>query len=392
MKNVHLIMVTDQNNNKYYDMTQISDYEFEVKYGRIDSTCTTKRYSMDKWDSTYRSKIKKGYKDKTELVAERIETADYANIKEASVRKLIANLQSYADKTIKNNYQIVNVTQQMIDEAQTKINALNTQDLSSFNNTLLQIFSIIPRKMKKVQENLASSKNDFNAIIQREQDLLDILATQLTTQKKKVSNNNKTILEAFGLEIKEHDDELEKKVKSMLGEISNKYINCWYVKNEKTQERYDKHLASQKGIHKTEELFWHGSRNENWMSILTNGLMYRPSGAVVSGSMYNNPNCCAHYFANKARKSYGYTSSSNAYWVRGSAKKVYMAIFSVNVGKYHNVYTHTSECYNFSKDYLKKKGNYDSVFAHAGSSLHNDEIIAYDDAQITIHAIVELKG
>jgi poly [ADP-ribose] polymerase len=301
---------------------------------------------------------------------------------------LIANLQSYADKTIKNNYQIVNVTQQMIDEAQTKINALNTQDLRSFNNTLLQIFSIIPRKMKKVQENLASSKNDFNAIIQREQDLLDILATQLATQKKKVSNNNKTILEAFGLEIKEHDDELEKKVKSMLGEISDKYINCWYVKNEKTQERYDKHLASQKGIHKTEELFWHGSRNENWMSILTKGMMIRPTGAVYTGSMFGD----GIYMANKARKSYGYTSSSNAYWVRGSAKKVYMAIFSVNVGKYHNVYEHTSECYNFSKDYLKNKGNYDSVFAHAGRSLHNDEIIAYDDAQITIHAIVELKG
>ena len=388
MKNVHLIMVTDQNNNKYYDMTQISDYEFEVKYGRIDSTCTTKRYSMDKWDSTYRSKIKKGYKDKTELVAERIETADYANIKEASVRKLIANLQSYADKTIKNNYQIVNVTQQMIDEAQTKINALNTQDLKSFNNTLLQIFSIIPRKMKKVSENLASSKNDFKDIIQREQDLLDILATQLTTQKKKVSNNNKTILEAFGLEIKEHDDELEKKVKSMLGEISDKYINCWYVKNEKTQERYDKHLASQKGIHKTEELFWHGSRNENWMSILTKGMMIRPTGAVYTGSMFGD----GIYMANKARKSYGYTSSVSARWTNGNAKKVYMAIFLVNVGKYHNVYSHTSECYNFSKNYLKTKGNYDSVFAHAGKSLYNDEIIVYDKEQVTIHAIVELKG
>jgi poly [ADP-ribose] polymerase len=191
---------------------------------------------------------------------------------------------------------------------------------------------------------------------------------------------------------KEHDDELEKKVKFMLGEISDKYINCWYVKNEKTQERYDKHLASQKGIHKTEELFWHGSRNENWMSILTNGLMYRPSGVAIAGAMFHNSNCCAHYFANKARKSYGYTSSSNAYWVRGSAKKVYMAIFSVNIGKYHNVYSHTSECYSFSKTYLKDKGNYDSTFAHAGKSLRNDEIIVYDSSQVTIHAIVELKG
>jgi poly [ADP-ribose] polymerase len=344
---------------------------------------------MDKWDSTYRSKIKKGYKDKTELVAERIENADYAPIKNKSVASLIKKLQKFANKTVEDNYKMVNITQQMLDEAEQLIDELSKKNnVYAFNNALTEIFATIPRKMKKVQDYLATSNNDFPEIIKREQDLLDVLATQITTQNKKVSNNNKTILEAFNLEITEHDDELEKKVKSMLGEISDKYINCWYVKNEKTQERYDKHLASQKGIHKTEELFWHGSRNENWMSILTKGMMIRPTGAVYTGSMFGD----GIYMANKARKSYGYTSSSNARWTNGNAKTVYMAIFSANVGKYHNVYSHTSECYSFSKDYLQKKGNYDSVFAHAGKSLYNDEIIVYDKEQVTIHAIVELKG
>ena len=389
MKNVHLIMVTENNNNKFYDMNQISADSFEVKYGRIDSTCTTKVYPMSKWDSLYNSKIKKGYKDKSELVKEVVASNDYTAIPNKSVAKLIADLQAYAKKTVQENYEIVNVTQQMLDEAEMLIDELSKRTtVSTFNSALMEIFTTIPRRMKKVQDYLATSNKDFAKIVSRERDLLDTLTTQVATQNKKATANNQTLLEAFGLEIKEHDDELEAKVKDMLGEISDKYINCWYVTNEKTQKRYNDNMKSKRGIHKTEELFWHGSRNENWMSILTNGMMIRPSNAIYTGSMFGS----GIYFANKARKSYGYTSSAHAYWVNGNAQKVYMAIFSVNIGKYHNVYSHTSECYDFSKAYLKNKGNFDSTFAHAGNSLRNDEIIVYDEAQVTIHAIVELKG
>ena len=50
---------------------------------------------------------------------------------------------------------------------------------------------------------------------------------------------------------------------------------------------------------------------------------------------------------------------------------------------------HDSSCYNLSYDKLNKKG-FDSVFAHAGRSLKNDELIIYKKEQCTVKYIVEI--
>ncbi len=395
MKPVHLVMVTDKNNNKYYNMIPNGD-TFTIEYGRIDATKTVLSKPMSQWDKIYNSKIKKGYIDKSDLIVEVAEeSGDYAPISDRVIANLIRKLQDFANKTIESNYKITDkqVTQTMIDEAQSILDELSKKkDVESFNASLLELFATIPRKMKKVQDYLAKSTKDFAKIMSKEIDLLDVMAAKVNTNATKAIavKNNQTILESLGLTIKNKDNVLEEKVKDMLGEISDKYVNCWYVNNDFTQKRYDEHIANQTGIHKDEKLFWHGSRNENWMSILQNGLMYRPSGAIVTGAMFNDPKEVSLYFANKARKSFGYTSAG--YWTKGNAKTVYMAIFKVNTGKYHNVYKHTPECYTFGKKMLKKKGNYDSVYAHKGADLRNDEFIVYDLAQATIYALVELKG
>ena len=69
-----------------------------------------------------------------------------------------------------------------------------------------------------------------------------------------------------------------------------------------------------------------------------------------------------------------------------------MALFDVHVGNQYHVNTHTSECYKFSRKYLKNKGDYDSVYAHKGADLRNDEFIVYESSQCTIKAIVEMKS
>ena len=69
-----------------------------------------------------------------------------------------------------------------------------------------------------------------------------------------------------------------------------------------------------------------------------------------------------------------------------------MALFSVRVGKYKNIYKHTPECYTFTKKKLQDMGNYDSVYAHKGVDLVNDEFIIYDVNQCSIYALIELKA
>lgn len=46
----YLIMVTAENNNKYYNCFPEGD-NFRVEYGRVNSTKTTTSYPMSKWES-----------------------------------------------------------------------------------------------------------------------------------------------------------------------------------------------------------------------------------------------------------------------------------------------------------------------------------------------------
>ncbi len=388
-KPVHLVMVTAENNNKFYDMIPDGD-SFTIKYGRINATCTTLSKPMSEWDKIYRSKVKKGYVDKSELVAEAVINKDYATIADRDIAVLVDRLQGYAKHTIARHYEITagQVTPRMITEAEQVLGQLvNTADVQLFNDRLLELFTVIPRKMSKVQYFLAESKHDFQRIITKETDLLEVMKTQAVIATQPVASGD-DLLTSLGLTITKKDFNLEKEVRTMLGDISHKYVNCWYAGNNATAQRYDNRLASMTGVHAAEQKFWHGSRNENWFSILKTGMMIRPAGVATTGAMFGN----GIYFADRAKKSFGYTSARGSYWANGNDDHAYMAIFKVNTGKHHNVYRHTSACYDFNRANLLKAGNYDSVYAHKGADLVNNEYIVYGPDQCTIYALVELKG
>ena len=119
------------NNNKYYELIPDGEDYFIAKYGRIGvGGYQTKRYPIGKWDSTLKSKIRKGYVDQSRLVAETTivpnKKKEYLDINNPSIAQIVARLQSMARQAIKDNYTInsQNVTQAMIDEAQLILNNL----------------------------------------------------------------------------------------------------------------------------------------------------------------------------------------------------------------------------------------------------------------------------
>ena len=409
MKTKRLTCITADNHNKFYNMTENDDGTFTVEYGRIDQSSRTTTYPMSRWETIYNQKISRGYTDVTELY---IVGNSVSEVEKTSspLDKVIVKLQKYAKAMVELNYKIStqSVTPKMIADSQEVIDFVaryvnnfvasrrSTIDLDAINSSLLKLFTILPRKMKKVQDYLVSQEtlngmakdemyHELNRIIRREQATLDALSATVSSDNPEAEDLD--IMDQLGITMKEKDADLEEMVLRMLGDIKHKYSNCWYVTNTSTQERFDANLKSRRGVHKTVMFFWHGSKNENWLSIIKNGLMIRPSGVATTGSMFGD----GLYFADRAKKSYNYTSGRGSYYAHGDSKVAYMAIFSVNVGKYHKVRKHTSECYGFSKDYLKKNGNFDSVYAVKGIDLVNDEYIAYDPAQCTIHALVELK-
>jgi poly [ADP-ribose] polymerase 2/3/4 len=397
-KVVKLIMVTEANNNKYYNMFEQADGTFKVEYGRVDSTTQHASYSMRDWDKKYREKTNKGYEDITHLYEE-VDTTSAATVDETFisndkfVKQLIEDLQRYANNTVKENYNVStkNVTQKMIDEAQTIIDEIAKVYNSKYtkedlNKLLLKLFTVIRRKMGHVQDYLVSdgdSKERVAKIIDSEQSILDSLAGQVLIQEP-VAKEEKTdkkigILDSMGISVSHvTDQKIIDKIKRLMGDSSDKFSRLFEVTNFKTEKKY-------KTVEiKNEELFWHGSRNQNFFNILQTGLLIRPSGAVYTGSMFGD----GIYFADKARKSIGYTSLSGSYWAGGSDKKGYLALFAVNLGDKKIVNRHTNDCYHFSE---KNISPYNSVHATAGADLRNPEFIIYNGNRCTVKYLLEIK-
>lgn len=397
----HLVMVTaGANNNKYYDMKPQGDM-WVATYGRIGSGSQTRTYSKREWDKKYNEKIRKGYIDQTDLIQDLISTekptqSEYKEIDNAEIAAIVERLQAMAKKAISENYTVSSnkVTQAMVDEAQNIITGLlNITDVKIFNDELLKLFTTIPRKMSSVSSYIARDNGEFNKIISREQDLLDIMKGQVVqkqvveeTKETKPINDN-TILEHLGLEFEECSNEDIATIKVALGSCSDKFHKAWKVKNLRTQKRFDD-FVKENNI-KDVRLLFHGSRNENWWSIINSGLMLRPTNAVITGKMFGY----GIYYAPKARKSLGYTSLSGSYWARGNSSSGFMALMDVAYGKPYDVYSFDSKYYNFNYETLQKNcPGANCLHAHEGNMLRNDEIIVYKEEQCTIKYLVELKN
>ena len=401
-KVVKLIMVTPQNNNKFYDMTDNEDGTFGVHYGRVGQTGTNKTYPMDKWDSLYRAKVKKGYQDKTHLRAVTAAKVNFSSIGQTAVAKIVARLQAYANKSVATNYTISTeaVTQAMIDEAQSildDIAGLLKKGVSSkkINNLLVELFQVIPRKMRNVNDFIiqvpkivtATSMDEARRMVSYEQDVLDTMAGQVSVnaaQQTQTANDQTTILDAMGIDIVSPTAKDVTLIKKLLGSNKRQFKQAFGVTNRKTQTRFDKALA--KADSKKRKLFWHGSRNENWWSILDTGLVLRPTNAIKTGSMIGT----GSYFANKAQKSIGYSSLRGSYWTGGSSSTGFLSLFDVHLGNPLTVNTHRSWMYDLNWKNLRKRGDYDSVYFEGGIDLVNDEIVVYCENQTTVKFLVEL--
>ncbi len=410
MRTVKLICVAIDtkgtgNSNKYYDMVENSDGSINVEYGRVGSTKQTEFYPAGKksFDSIVKSKLKKGYRDVTELKAVENSSSStqgdiFTGITEQKVVKLMKFLLESSSNMVKTNYLITtdNVTKKQIEEAQSIINdtvqfLIKGGSVTRINENLIKLYTVLPRKMKNVKEYLLStlsSDNDLDSarkLIDSEQSLLSTLESQVLSsiQTSETIESGKNILSEMGLEISlETDEKMLEKINFFLGENKQYMKNIYKVVNTFTQNRFENHVRNMSN--KETALLWHGSRNCNWIGILQKGLMIRPTNAIATGSMFAD-GC---YFANRSQKSLGYSSLSGSYWTKGNETTGFLALFSVHTGRKLDIYKHDSSCYSLDKR-VKKEG-YDSVFAHKGADLKNDEIITYDVEKSTISYLIEM--
>lgn len=424
-KPVHLMCVESANvnsgtqHNKFYDMMEVNG-ELHVRYGRFPGldqykfgeTGTLKIYSIYDWDKLYSQKTSgaKRYVEEPIPAEVSIETESededkYKPIENKEIAKIVKRLQIFANDKINANYKAgtAGVTQEMIDKAQSYIDRLwSCSDVYDFNRGLEGLFRCIPRKMNDVDNFLAKTVSQFNDILQREQDLLDVLKGQIVQPVKgqKVitkTGAKHTILELNGIKMEECTPQDIEEIKKRMGSNAYRFVNAWRVSNEKQETAYKAYCKSE-GLRKRDcKLLWHGTRSENVFSILKTGLVLRPTNAKITGKMLGK----GLYFAPDFLKSRNYTSARGTTWASGSDDTGFMIMHAVAYGNPYNLNSFGQISYDFEyKDLRKLKdanGNkYHCVHAHKGmdtgwSSLKADEIVVYKEEQVMPLYLVEIS-
>lgn len=166
----------DTNHNRYYRMIQKGN-QFQIEMGRIGARPVCMVRPMSLWDTTYHKKLNEGYEDRSEFCNVTSQTGQqYVPISNAIVAELMEYLQTEANQTLESEYTISwsEVNEHMINEAQALINQISGS-VEGCNQILLKLFVIIPRRTHDVQDMLAHTNKEIPDIIQREQDLLDVL-------------------------------------------------------------------------------------------------------------------------------------------------------------------------------------------------------------------------
>lgn len=402
---------TGRGNNQQYVMENLHDGTFRGTESRVDITIGRHRprsfiNPMEKWDEIFQSKVSRGYmvtktKKMEQKVIEKntssINGNEYAPIADASVNKVVTLLLECTTAVLSQNYRIKidDISDEMIAFGQSILKELSSgyskMSVAEFNNKLKALYAAIPRRIDNLSKVLAKRKLDFNDIIADEQELFDVMVNRVRNAHDLDNCSVRpTVLEAFHLDWRDVTEEEQNKVLSMLKGNASQYVKAWRIRNRRTEERFDRFCQQEqlsKG-HGIDHLF-HGSRTENFWSIVTNGLLINPDCRVQRiGSMFGN----GTYFAPLAQKSLGYTDGG--YWAGGNTDVRFLAIYRVETGKHYDIY-HGSDS-SLTKAVLQKKcPGAHCVWAHGrgtgGTTLFNDEVVVYDEAQSTIEYLIMMK-
>ena len=375
MKYAYLIKVEPgENNNKFYEMTQVDSNNFVAKYGRVGGHTAEVSYSMSRWNRTLSSKLskRKGYVDVTELHV--VETADSIALPtEQRLNDLFSYLITISNTSFKNNYIGSGnaITSLQIEEAQRLLNTMvpfiNDSDIDTFNDLLVELLRVIPRHLgNNVKDRLATSIEQAKEIHQRETDNLD----NANVQSKLGSNG--VLTDNLGIEISAID--VNEDIDKLFGNSVKRIKNVFSVSNTQTQKLFDDFVRLRNN--KDSRLLVHGTNEINVLPILEQGLQIRPA---AHGRMLGH----GIYLSDMPEKSLNYING----------KRKFMFVFQTHVG---NVLTCDGR--NMVKHYSASELDtlgYNCVYVPSGTNtgwrnLTYSEYCVYNVQQVTVKYLLEV--
>lgn len=388
-ESVMLIKVDPRhNNNKFYKITQTGD-KIVCSYGRISERSASVTYPLARFTSLYRSKLKKGYEDHTELyiveeheVEEHEVEAPVVIKRDPIVQEFIDYLEAISRHVAQAalSVDLNSVTPKQVEASkQQLLNIVTARAVSvdEANQELVKQFAIIPRYINRasgVKGSLFTGDKEYDdGILNHEYELLEQLQT--IAGKHIIS---KTREERFELALSDNKEVSELFYDGLIGQYDHaKIISIFSATNPVAETQFND-LGNN-------HLFWHGSKSENWESILSNNLMVRPQGVTTTGAMFGH----GLYMAEVSQKSIGYTNGG--FWAGGTSERFnIIGLYETSLGN-----VEINELGRGSIEQSVSKG-YDSLWAYGRqknkrSSLWNDEIILPNGNQTRIKYVIKFK-
>lgn len=281
------------------------------------------------------------------------------------------------------------VTKEHVQRARTALDSMKTElkdDTLRKTSTVIKAnnlyYSLIPHEFgRKITEEdwiLNSGK------LIEEYDLLDQLESAVQMGAA-LNQNASQRMNALGIDFDELFDKKEfERLKnyvhnSKAGNHRGLDVWHWKVKNiftariPKERQRFE---STAKRLGNVKELF-HGSRNCNILSILSNGLIIPPCHAGhVTGRLYGNGIYGAHHSTKSLNYSTGWWSGT-----RNKYDNAFLFVVKFAMGNTFTVKRHSGG----------PPRGYDSLWAKSSSGgLYNDEYIVYSLPQATITHLIEM--
>lgn len=390
----------EKNAYKFYKLSSMGDM-VRASYGRMGQMKgqlfgeRSYDYPLSMFWIKYYEKLSKGYVDRSDVY---MDESDKSSQKQAETGRsradklsstntasisLFTKLKNLAKRAVDHAQVKVPITQAILDyshKALAKMKAAKT--VEEFNEVLLDLISVLQRPVATgdgsgVKRLMAKAESDFPGIISREDDLIQAMEGTFYGKPHASSVDG---FAKYGIEVYEATEKQREQVLSHLSESLKGKVKCVYrVIPHAQQNAFNEYLRTHK-IKKVKQ-FWHGSRNQNWLSIMVNSLKLRPD-AIITGKMFGD----GIYFAPSSMKSWNYTSYRGTSWAGGQDDIAYMGLYATAYGTPYDVDT-----WSASRDYpaeMKAHGA-NCVHAHKGSALMNDEIIYYSEAAMVLNYIVE---
>lgn len=369
-------------------------------------------YPIEEFQNEYGKLIRRGFRltfDRapSELVVKG--NGKYKKMPDVDTEDIVSSLvevsrQAFEDYYTVDTKRITDIPQISIDTARNMLlvmeKNLKTMSVKEFNDSLCIVYEVLPRRIDNLWKLVARKPEDFQAIIRRETDAINLMEEKIAEARKGiVSSAKETICDAHGIEMHPVTAEEKAEIMDMLHgnagggdtyDNRNHYKRAWKVTNLETRKSLND-FCEKRGITGYDNgltRLFHGSGTENWWSIMINGLVLRPNAAYC-GSAFGH----GTYFAPSSQKSFNYTSGSNLWRDNsGHVGSIFLGIFDVATGKPYDIYREGKGTPDNEAQLHAISPDYDCLWAYGGINyLCHDEVVVYNEHQSSIKYLIECQ-